>query len=296
MNTARLSVRERVGAVERRVRRMPPVRVLMSVMDSYNAAGGGLLASGLAFSALFAVVPGLLLLVSVLVILVDDQATRDQVIAWVYDQVPPLEEVARSVVNSVANSARVGSIIGFVGFVWGASGFYLAIDGAINRFFPAQRGRDPVMGRVRGVIATAVVVVAVLVAFAASTAISIVNAFLHIQADGLLPILSPLVAVGVAWLVCLACYLLLPVRPPDWRAALVPAIVAGTAIGLLTSLFGILAPLLVGGFTGLGVIASVFIALVWLNWLFQAVLLGAAYARQRDVQRRSHRAPVARIF
>jgi membrane protein len=275
---------------------MPPVRVLMSVMDAYNAAGGGLLASGLAFSALFAVVPGLLLLVSVLVILVDDETTRQTIIDWVIDQVPPLEEVANSVIESVANSARVGSIIGFIGFVWGASGFYLAIDGAINRFFPAQRGRDPVMGRIRGVIATTLVVLAVLAAFAVSGAISFVNAFLGIKADGLLPILSPLVAVGAAWLVCLACYLLLPVRPPHWRAALVPAIVAGTAIGLLTSLFGLLAPALVGGFTGLGVIASVFIALVWLNWLFQAVLLGAAYARQRDVHQRHRDAEVARIF
>ncbi len=296
MTRARLSIRERVGAVERRVRRMPPVRVLMSVMDSYNAAGGGLLASGLAFSALFAVVPGLLLLASVLVILVDDAATRKAVIDWVIDQVPPLEEVATSVINSVANSARVGSIIGFIGFVWGASGFYLAIDGAINRFFPAPRGRDPLMGRVRGVIATAVVVVAVLAAFATSSVIAVVNTVLGIHADGLLPILSPLVAIGVAWLVCLACYLLLPVRPPHWRAALVPAIVAGTAIGLLTSLFGVLAPLLVGGFTGLGVIASVFIALVWLNWLFQAVLLGAAYTRQRDVHLRHRDTEVVRIF
>jgi uncharacterized BrkB/YihY/UPF0761 family membrane protein len=199
-------------------------------------------------------------------------------------------------VDSVADSARVGSIIGFIGFVWGASGFYLAIDGAINRFFPAQRGRDPVMGRVRGVIATAVVVLAVLGAFAASATISVVNTFLHINADGLLPFLSPLLAVGIAWLVCLACYLLLPVRPPHWRAALIPALVAGTAIGLLTSLFGLLTPVLVQGFLSLGVIASVFIALVWLNWLFQALLLGAAYARQRDVQARSRSSDIARLF
>jgi membrane protein len=296
MNRARLSLQERVGAVERRVRRMAPVRVLMSVMDSYNTAGGGLLASGLAFSALFAVVPGLLLLASVLVILIDDEGARRAVIDWVIDQVPPLEEVATSIVTNLANGARVGSIIGFIGFVWGASGFYLAIDGAINRFFPAPRGRDPLRGRLRGVIATALVVVAVLAAFATSTAISVVNTFLNIRADGLLPIVSPLVAVGVSWLVCLACYLLLPVRPPHWRAALVPALVAGTAIGLLTSLFGVLAPLLVSGFTGLGVIASVFIALVWLNWLFQAVLLGAAYAHQRDVHQRHRESEVARIF
>ncbi len=132
-------------------------------------------------------------------------------------------------------------------------------------------------------------------AFVTIGAISFLATVLGIRADGLLPIVSPLVAIGAGWLVCLACYLLLPVRPPSWRAALPPALIAGTAIGLLTSLFGALAPVLVSGFTGLGVIASVFVALVWLNWLFQAILLGAAYARARDVHGRAQQ-PVLRVF
>lgn len=295
MNTARLSLRERIGALERRIRRVPPVRGMISVMDAYNAAGGGLLASGLAFSALFAIVPGLLLLWSVLVLWVDDAQTRADVIAWVIERAPPLESVARGIVENLTSGARVGTIVGFLGFLWGASGFYLAIDGAINRFFPARRGRDPLMGRVRGIIAVAIVVISVLTAFAASTVVSVVVTFLHLPVDGLLPFVSPLVAVGIAWLVCLACYLLLPIQPPAWRAAAPPAIVAGSAIGLLTSFFGALAPLLVAGFTGLGLIASVFIALVWLNWLFQFLLLGAAYARARDVQASSQQ-PVSRVF
>lgn len=295
MNGPRLSLQERVGAVERRIRRLPPVRGLLAVMDAYNTAGGGLLASGLAFSALFAIVPGLLLLVSVLVIAVDDPQTRADVIAWVIERVPPLETVARGIVDNLANGARVGSVVGFVGFVWGASGFYLAIDGAINRFFPASRGRDPVMGRVRGVVAVAIVVFAVLAAFATSVGVSVVVTFLGLHLDGLLPIVSPLVALVVAWAVCLACYLLVPVQPPAWRVAVRPAFIAGTFIGLLTSFFGALAPLLVAGFQGLGVIASVFVALVWLNWTFQGVLLGAAYARSRDIQARS-RTRALRIF
>lgn len=295
MSRPRLSLQERIGAIERRVRRLPLVRGLLSVMDAYNSAGGGLLASGLAFSALFAIVPGLLLLVSVLVIAVDDAQTRADVIAWVIERVPPLETVATGIVNNLANGARVGSIVGLVGFVWGASGFYLAIDGAINRFFPARHGRDPVMGRVRGVVAVAIVVFAVLAAFATSVGVSVVVTFLGLHLDGLLPIVSPLVAIVVAWVVCLACYLLVPVQPPSWRVAVRPAIIAGTFVGLLTSFFGALAPVLVSGFQGLGLIASVFVALVWLNWLFQAVLLGAAYARALDVQART-RIRTLRIF
>jgi len=191
---------------------MPPVRVLMSVMDAYSAGGGGLLASGLAFSALFAVVPGLLLLASVLVILVDDEPTRVAVIDWVIERVPPLKDVATEVVDRVASSARIGSIVGFIGFVWGAAGSYLAIDGAIIRFFPAQRGRDPIVGRIRGFIAVAVVVAAVLMAFVTSGAISFLATVLGI---GRTPPAHRVatVAIGAGWLVCLACYLLVPVRP-----------------------------------------------------------------------------------
>ena len=119
----------------------------MTINDTYNAAGGGLLASGLAFSALFAIIPALLMIVSLLVIAVDDPARRQEVIDWIVTQVPPLSEVAgNQVVTNLAEGARVGSIVGFLGFLWGASGFYLALDGALARFFPARRGRDPIRG------------------------------------------------------------------------------------------------------------------------------------------------------
>jgi uncharacterized BrkB/YihY/UPF0761 family membrane protein len=81
--------------------------------------------------------------------------------------------------------------------------------------------------------------------------------------------------------VVLAIYLLIPAAPPSWRAALPPAIVAGLGIGLLTQLFGILTPWLVGGLLAFGVIATVFAALIWLNFSYQILLYGAAWARIR---------------
>ncbi len=283
MTGGHLSVRERIGAIERRIRRLPPVRGLMSVMDAYNAAGGGLLAGGLAFSALFAIVPGLLFVVSILVLLVDDEARRQQAIEWIVESVPPLADVAQQIVDNLADSARVGSIVGLVGFLWGASGFYMGLDGALNRFFPARRGRDAIMGRVRSIIAVVVLVVGVLSAFVASTILS----GLVVPLQGFSPILSPIVAVAVASGVCLACYRLVPVSPPPIRSTILPALVAGSVIGLLTSLFGLIGGFLVGGVSGLGLIASVFVALIWFHYVFQALLYGAAFARLREVQTRS---------
>ncbi|MEZ4597499.1 MAG: FmdB family zinc ribbon protein [Chloroflexota bacterium] len=255
--------------------------------------GGGLLASGLAFSALFAT-PGLPLLVSVLVIAVDDAQTRADAIAWVIERVPPLETVATGIVNNLANGARVGSIVGLVASCGVPAASISPSMGPSTGSPGAPRARPgdgpgPRRGRggdrgVRGARG-----------LATSVGVSVAVTFLGLHLDGLLPIVSPLVAIVVAWVVCLACYLLVPVQPPAWRVAVRPAIIAGTFVGLLTSFFGALAPVLVSGFQGLGLIASVFVALVWLNWLFQAVLLGAAYARALDVQART-RIRTLRIF
>jgi uncharacterized BrkB/YihY/UPF0761 family membrane protein len=274
-------IQARISAVDRRLRATRPVRALLRILAVYDAAGGGITASGLAYGALFAVIPGILLVVSVLVIVVDNAETREQAIDWIIDQVPPLEAFAREIVTQLAQGARVGSIIGLIGFIWGASGFYLALEGAMHRLFPGPRAPDAVMSRVRGVIAVLIVVATLLVAFLASGYASIIFGVLSERFSELVPLLTPLVAVGGWSFVVLVVFLLVPTNRPSWRAALVPALLAGAGMGLLTSFFGAIAPVLIGGLGGLGALASVFVALVWFHWMFQLLLYGGAYARIR---------------
>jgi uncharacterized BrkB/YihY/UPF0761 family membrane protein len=91
-------------------------------------------------------------------------------------------------------------------------------------------------------------------------------------------IVAPIGACLAGIAVCLVVYVVVPVHGPTLAAARAPAVVAGIGIGLLTTLFGLAAPLLVQGFAALGVIASVFAALIWLNFIFQLLLYGAAWA------------------
>ena len=279
-------IQARLRVEERRLRRIPLVQAIQNVLDTYNAAGGGITSSGLAYGALFAVIPGLLLIVSLLVIVVDTEVARQEVIDWIVTQVPPLEAFAKDIVASVANQARVGSVIGLVLFIWGASGFYLGLEGAMVRLFPGPGRRDPIMGRIRGAIAVVIVVGAVLAMFVAST---LANGFgLSTVAQGIesvVPVGGPLVAVVVASVVAFAVYVLVPADAPSWRAAWAPALAAGVGIGLLTSLFSLVSGVLVGGLTALGTLTSVFVALVWFNWVFQILLYGGAWARLRRDRR-----------
>ena len=77
-------------------------------------------------------------------------------------------------------------------------------------------------------------------------------------------------------------YRTLPPRAPRWRSAIVPAIVVGIAVVLLSQIFVFLVPRLVGVAALAGSLASAFIALAWLSFGFQALLYGAAWVRVRD--------------
>jgi uncharacterized BrkB/YihY/UPF0761 family membrane protein len=87
-----------------------------------------------------------------------------------------------------------------------------------------------------------------------------------------------LLAVGVV----LAAYHFLPPVAPRWRSALIPAIVVGIAVVILSQVFMLLVPRLVGVAALAGSLASAFIALAWLSFTFQAILYGAAWVRVRD--------------
>lgn len=281
-----------IAVQDRRVRRIPLVVAIQRILDTYNAAGGGITSSGLSYGALFAVIPGLLLIVSLLVIAVDSPETRQDVIDWIVKQVPPLQEFATDIVASVTKQARVGSLIGLALFVWGASGFYLGLEGAMERLFPGPKRRDPIMGRVRGVIAVLLVVGSVLAMFVASSLVAgagLDGVFAGI--DSIVPVGGPLVAIAGASFVCLIVYVLVPADTPGWRAAWAPALAAGTGIGLLTSLFSLVSQYLVGGFSALGALTSVFVALVWFNWVFQMLLYGGAWARLRRDRRQVRGVP-----
>lgn len=278
-------IQARVRVTERRVRRIPLVQAIQRVLDTYALAGGGLTASGLSYGALFAVVPGLLLIVSLLVLVVDSPEVRQEVIDWITEQLPPLKEFAEDIVTGLAQSARVGTVFGLIGFLWGASGFYLGLEGAMERSFPGPKKREAILGRVRGVIAVVVVVGAVLVAFIANSAATVLWGVLGVDLGPLVPLITPLIAVVASTAVALIVYVIVPSDTPGWRAAFPPAVAAGIGMGLLTSLYSLVAQLLVGGFAGLGALTSVFAALIWFNWVFQILLYGAAWARLRRDRR-----------
>src|SRR5215208_992717 len=124
---------------------IPAVRTLLATLEVYDRAGGGLVAGGLAYSALIAIVPGALLVAAAIGLFVTDPAMQERIVDVIATAVPPLEEIVRVALESVAAGAVPPTIIALVGLLWGASRFYAALDNAFSRVFRGQRRRNEVV-------------------------------------------------------------------------------------------------------------------------------------------------------
>jgi uncharacterized BrkB/YihY/UPF0761 family membrane protein len=305
-----LGRRARLGAVQRNLRRHPLVMGVLDVMRTYDRGGGGMLAAALAYFAFFTVVPSLLLFVSLLGVLIEDRSLRDQLISSLVDQLDPISDVATVVIDGLADGGRTGTVIGVLGLLWGASGFYGALQSAMSRMFPGPGYRGFLQTRVRGILTVVLILGGMLAAVMLIFALPFLNQWLVARCaemDGLAvalleqacaadfgsisAIAAILATMVVAGLAALIVYVVIPPDGASLRQAFLPAALVGMAVGLFTSLFGVIAPLLVRQWLTLGIVGSVFISLVWFNLVFQALIYGAAMARLRRDSDRARLGP-----
>ena len=257
------------------------------VLDTYGRAAGGLLANGLAFSALFAAIPATLLVLGLAGwIAAGDSAIHEQIIEALIGALPPLADLIRSTVDAIGDDAALTSVVGVVGLVWTISQLFGAVDTAFARIFFDQPERNVFRRTARGflvvglIAATVVAAVAGLGLVAAFDALSGTHGSLARGATAVLGS-PPFLALAVSIAVILG-YRKLPPRPPSWHALTMPAVIVGVTLVILSQVFTYLVPRLVGVAALAGSLASVFVALAWLSFSFQALLLGAAWVRVRN--------------
>jgi membrane protein len=255
-------------------------------MDSYGAAGGGLIAGGLAYAALFALVPAVLLVVGVAGIFISDPATRASLVDTISSVLPPLRDVATTVLDEASRDAGPVSVLGVIALLWGASRFVVAFQDATALVMGGVRRRSILRSNVGAFVAVLLFVLAIL----ASTIVAGLLAFLEAGesvgilgvldlgvsiALGVMPIVGAIVAVAIA-------YRIVPIPGPSWRSLILPAVVVGLLLTILARVFIFLSPRLIGAAALLGTLASVFAALAWLALSFQALLIGAAWTADRE--------------
>jgi membrane protein len=264
---------------------VPAVAAGRRILDRYGAAGGGLLAGGLAYAALFAIVPGVLLLAGVVGLVVADPVERARVVDALASVLPPLRDLIETVLSEATRDAGAISILGAVALLWGTSRFAVAFQDAIARVGGGDRRRGLLAQNVGALVAVVLMIVAIVL----SSFVSGVLEFLEAGASaGVFPFVGFAFSIGLGLLPVVATmgatilvYRIVPVPRPPWRAVIIPGAAAGLALAAVARAFAFIAPRLIGSAALLGTIATVFAALAWLALSFQALLLGVAWVRDR---------------
>jgi YihY family inner membrane protein len=257
-----------------------------AVLDTYGRAAGGLLANGLAFSTLFAAIPTLLLILGLAGWVTDNSDVRNRISEVLIAAFPPLEDLIDSALDAISQGAFAASVLGVIGLIWTVSQLYGALDVAFARIYTGIPERDIVRRTARGFLVVALlaggIIALVLVAGFAATVDAATPQTSSVATAIASLITSWPVMILITVLAVLVVYRTLPPRAPSLRAEMLPAILVGTAIVILTQVFTFLVPRLVGVAALAGSLASAFIALAWLSFSYQALLYGAAWVRIRE--------------
>ncbi|HET7678430.1 MAG TPA: YihY/virulence factor BrkB family protein [Candidatus Limnocylindrales bacterium] len=280
---ALLRWRRRFEGAQARLLAHPRMAVLVAANRRFEAAGGGLLAAGLAFRLLFAVLPGLMLAAGLAGWLVEDPVVRGELVAAVLRAVPPLAEAVGETLRGIVEYRGTVSVIGLLGLAWGASALYDALDEAIGRLIPGTRRRNMIERRLLGLAIVLALLGAAVSALVVGTLGVLTEGFGGdgAGAAGLGSLLGLAVTGALTCAAVLAVYRYVPTTRPSLRASLVPAIVAGLGIALLTAVYATLAPRLIGALSAFGAFAALFGAIIWLGYVCQLLLIGAAWVGLR---------------
>lgn len=263
-----------------------PVREFLDVLSRYDAAGGALLASGLAYAALFAIVPTIVFLLGLSGLIIADPSDRAALVETIATVAAPLRPLLTASLDQLTTEAMSVSIVGLVALAWGASRFLVALENALGRILSGEEKRNVLKSNVIGFASVLILVAAVVGGMILAAVGSFVAAFAEEVAPGqvvssTIELAFGIAAAAVTVLALAAVYRYLPAGAPSWRTILVPSVGVAIVLVLVTRLFVFLAPRLIGAAAFLGTLATVFAALAWLGIVFQAILIGAAWIRAR---------------
>ena len=254
-----------------------------AVLERFGNVGGGLLAAGIAFNALFAIIPLAIFVSGVIGIVVQDPAVEETITDFLTGLAPPLASFLDTAIGDLANASTSLTIIGLVGAAWGTTRLYASVELGIEAIFIGIKARSLVAKTFRRAMFILVIAGLIAAAIVAATAGSII--LNRSTATGVLAIVQSVVLFvlpyAISVLAIFIVYLIVPpVRPP--RSALwPPAIGAGVLMVAITQVFTLIAPRLVSANPFYGTLGTVFVSLAWLNLISMVLLIGAAWVRVR---------------
>jgi YihY family inner membrane protein len=228
--------------------------------------------------ALFAVVPAVIVILSIVGVFVSDPAVRAEIVEILTEQIPSLAPVLDEALASFSGMAPATGIVGLALLVWSASSLVRAVDGAFRVIFQdSGEGRTPIRDVVSVLAVAAGAFVAAIILILV-TLPEFIDEALGLPGRLVRTVTSLAVVVGLLALM----FAFVPRPRPALRALWLPTVMTGLTVYLLSELFVFLGPLLFGSAELYGAFGALFLGLVWLSNVTQIILLGAAWVAERD--------------
>ncbi|HET7703619.1 MAG TPA: YihY/virulence factor BrkB family protein [Candidatus Limnocylindrales bacterium] len=271
-------------AVATRLIGLPRVATARRVLDRFSAVDGGLLAAGIAYNAVLALIPIGLLATGLAGIVLTDARSRAELVASIAGFLPPLAGVVDEVVGGLSLASPSVSLVGLVLAAWGTSRLFASLESGIGLMDLGGPRRSLVRRTARRVASIAVLAVMLLAALLAAPVLALAVE-LSGSSGGVRPVLDALLAVippALAAGALVAVYRLIPVRRPAWRQIAVPALSGALALVVITRLFVFVTPRVFGANLVYGTLGAILVGLAWLDLVFTVVLIGAAWVRERE--------------
>ena len=266
------------------------VRAVPMAIDGYFRDRLSQHAAGIAYRVLFSLVPLTIVLVTIVGVVLQDDARRDQVVDEIVSHLPFTEEGTTNIEDAITRLASPTSAVGLISlvlFVWGSSGMMGAVRTGLEAALrvdplgrrPAARAKlvDLVLVAGAGVLLIAVIVLAIL----AQVVTRLVGGAAEAVGleGGLLPeVLRIAVPLVVATVVVMLLYRFVPAR----RLGFGDAVVGGVVTGLLLLAISAASAFVYDKVAGLSVIyGSITAVLVFLYSVYlyaSALLFGAELA------------------
>jgi len=266
------------------------VRAVPMAIDGYFRDRLSQHAAGIAYRVLFSLVPLTIVLVTIVGVVLQDDARRDQVVDEIVSRLPFTEEGTTNIEDAITRLASPTSAVGLISlvlFFWGSSGMMGAVRTGLEAALrvdplgrrPAARAKlvDLILVAGAGVLLIAVIVLAIL----AQVVTRLVGGAAEAVGleGGLLPeVLRIAVPLVVATVVVMLLYRFVPAR----RLGFGDAVVGGVVTGLLLLAISAASAFVYDKVAGLSVIyGSITAVLVFLYSVYlyaSALLFGAELA------------------
>jgi membrane protein len=261
----------------------PRLATARAVLQAYEAAGGGLLAGGLAYAGLFAVLSAILFVIGVTGFFVQE-SERVAIVGEIGRRLPPLEELVRTGLSRVSETAATFSIVGLAGLGWGASRFYAALDIAFARVFRAPSARGFAAQTARGLVVVGLLLAVIVASAVLASVASFVDAF--VGQGSVVAFAWQLATRGLGlvlqFVAIAAVFRYVPPHRPSWRALGTPAVAVALLLSAFTAAFVVVQARLVGSLELFSGFAFVLATMIWLSVGFQVLLLGAVWTHVRE--------------